>query len=89
MAVWRDIEGYEVSNLGRVRSLKKNNMTMQPFINEEGYLRITLLKDRKKNNLRVHRLVAKTFIYNKDDRDHTTEKKSVKEYFHIEFAFYM
>jgi len=66
MEIWRDIEGYEglyqVSNLGRVRSLKKNKMIMKPFVNEEGYLRITLLKDRKKNNLRVHRLVAKLFL---------------------------
>ncbi|MGR5875610.1 NUMOD4 domain-containing protein [Bacillus pacificus] len=52
MEVWRDIEGYEglyqVSNLGRVRSLKKNKMIMKPFVNEEGYLRLLYLKIERK-----------------------------------------
>ncbi|MGM1462396.1 NUMOD4 domain-containing protein [Bacillus cereus group sp. BceL310] len=82
MEIWRDIEGYEglyqVSNLGRVRSLKKNKMIMKPFVNEEGYLRITLLKDRKKNNLRVHRLVAKAFIYNKDNKPEVNHINAIK-----------
>lgn len=47
--IWKDIVGYEglyqVSNLGRVRSLKNGKVRiMKPFFNKEGYLRIGLRK---------------------------------------------
>lgn len=74
--VWKDIEGYEglyqVSNLGRVRSLDrvdskgrhKCGQIMKLSLNEKGYVKITLWKNGKKKDYKVHRLVAQAFIPN-------------------------
>lgn len=61
--VWRkieDVEGYEVSNMGRVRN--KKGYIMRPH-RWEGYERI-MLKDKI---YRVHRLVAKAFLPNENN----------------------
>lgn len=72
MEVWKNVLGYEglyqVSNLGRVKSL------VRPYRNEErilkqkdngfGYLYVTLCKNGKMKNYRVNRLVALTYVPN-------------------------
>ena len=68
---WRDIEGYEglyqVSNLGRVKSLNYNHTKSERILkgtpDKDGYLRVALFKDGRKD-YRVHQLVAKMFIPN-------------------------
>lgn len=69
--IWKDIEGYEgiyqVSNLGRVRSLnywnKKIIHILKEFTDKRGYKLICLyFKERKTHQ--VHRLVAEAFIPN-------------------------
>jgi hypothetical protein len=59
---------YEISNLGRVKSLAKNGkkeIIMKPKIDKDGYLQISLRKPRtKRKYYRIHRLVALTFIDN-------------------------
>lgn len=66
--VWKDIEGYEglyqVSNLGRVRSLKFNKTKILKQGNVNGYKRVVLSKNGKRKNYFVHRLVAMAFISN-------------------------
>lgn len=73
--IWKDIEGYigkyQVSNLGRVRSLLdshgnylKNKKILSPAIDKKGYLRVGLSKNNKSSTHKVHRLVAKAFIPN-------------------------
>lgn len=76
MEEWRDIEGYngiyQVSNLGRVRSLssidKLGHKRIGKIINlhkcKDGYVNVCLHKDGKKKYFRVHRLVAIAFIPN-------------------------
>lgn len=72
--VWKDIYGYEglyqVSNLGRVKSLIKHNGTneriLKPRMNNCGYLEVCLCKDGKQKMHLVHRLVAQAFIENDD-----------------------
>ena len=75
---WKDIENYEgvyqVSDLGRVKSLeryivRKNGYTqliyekvLNPCINTHGYLALSLHKNNKSLNCRVHRLMAEAFI---------------------------
>lgn len=74
--IWRDIKDYEglyqVSNLGRVRSLDRyvENKGIKKFIksklrkqhsNDKGYLYVELSKNNKLKSFRVHRLVAMTF----------------------------
>ena len=73
--IWKDIinyEGkYEVSNLGRVRSLSYNGTgeikLLKPGTNKRGYKRVGLCKNGKTKHYYVHRLVAITFIPNPDD----------------------
>lgn len=80
--IWKDIKGYEgkyqVSNLGRVRSLnyhrsgKPGVLTLHD--NKNGYLYVNL----NHKSCRVHRLVADTFIENPNkltDVNHIDENK--------------
>lgn len=69
---WLPVEGYEglyeVSDLGRVRSLgnnrKRKMKILKPADNGIGYLMVCLSKNRKSKFLYVHRLVAITFVPN-------------------------
>ncbi len=73
--IWRDIEGYEgkyqVSNMGRVRSLYYHNAKgikrigiLRPATDCCGYLRCALSKNDILTTFKVHRLVAEAFIPN-------------------------
>jgi len=73
--IWRDIKGYEglyqVSNLGRVKSLGrqhgflyKQDRIMKPFKTKFNYYKINLYKNGVKKNFFIHRLVALAFIPN-------------------------
>ena len=79
---WRDVAGYEgiyqVSNLGRVRSLTRNVFNGKVFFTKAGkmmritvgknrYCRVTLTKDAKQTQWYVHRLVAMAFLPNPDN----------------------
>ena len=82
--VWKDIPEYEglyqVSNLGRVRSVdriivKKNKATMlykgkilKYYEDTKGRLSVSLSKNDKKKNIRVHIIVAETFISKRPDK---------------------
>lgn len=70
---WLSIEGYEglyeVSNLGRVKSLRDNKGNYREKIlsqcdNGNGYLMVVLCKYGKMQTCKVHRLVANAFIPN-------------------------
>lgn len=85
--IWKPIgyEGYEVSNLGRVKSYKYdkiNGKIMNPYKNTKGYLQIDLQLDgRKRENrvhLSVHRLVAIAFIPNPDNLPQVNHKDEDK-----------
>lgn len=62
--IWKDIPGweglYEVSSLGRIKSIKKK-IILKPFISNRGYYRIRLHKDKKGKNHSLHRIVAQVF----------------------------
>lgn len=70
--IWKDIKGYEglyqVSNTGKIKSLKFNHSNKEKIIkgNKEnlGYLVVTLYKDGNRKNFKIHRLVAEAFISN-------------------------
>ena len=80
MEVWKPIDGYdgiyEVSNMGRVRSLDqkvfnrvlgefiRKGQILKPVPNSNGYLRVSLGYKKPKKRFFVHRLVAKAFIPN-------------------------
>lgn len=71
--VWKDVKGYEglyqVSNLGRVKSLgfdkwHKGRILKPAFDSKGNYLFVGLHKDGKVTQRNVHRLVAESFIPN-------------------------
>lgn len=78
MEIWRDIEGfegkYQISNLGRVKSLRFNKSTrskiLKNAINNYGYHTVTLYNDSSRYVKQIHRLVAETFIKNEDIKPH-------------------
>lgn len=71
--IWKDIENYEglyqISNLGRVRSLPRKTTkgkilkTVKDY-NNYGYEKVTLCKNGKRKNYSVHFLVAVAFVDN-------------------------
>ena len=79
--IWKDISGYEglyqVSNLGRVKSFQKwkrascpEEFILSPSLSNNGYLQVTLYKQKKRKKLLVHRLVAEGFVRNPDNLPH-------------------
>ena len=74
---WKSIKGYEglyeVSNLGRIKSLPRNGTIKTPKIlalnyKKSGYINVILTKNNKKKTFRVHRLVAQAFIANPEKK---------------------
>lgn len=68
MELWKDVEGfegmYQVSNLGRVKSLKRKWRLRERILksfNVKGYEQIGLFKDNQIKRKRVHQLVWDTF----------------------------
>ena len=74
--VWKPIAGfegrYEVSNMGRVRSISFNQtgktLILKPSVSSEGYYSVGLYDGtRRQQRLYVHRLVAQAFLDNPDN----------------------
>lgn len=69
---WRDVVGYEglyqVSNLGRVRSLwtdiRHKGKILTPRVDKKGYYTVCLHKNKQMRNRFIHRLAAIAFIPN-------------------------
>lgn len=76
MEEWKDVKGfeglYQVSNEGRVKSLGGNRYKvirfLKGYIQITGYRVFTLWKNGKYKLLTGHRLVAKTFIPNPENK---------------------
>ena len=80
---WRDIEGYEglyqISNLGRVRSFKRNKVrVLKPVANKYGYLIVNLRKNNSLKTLSIHRLVAQAFLPNPNNFPQVNHKDEDK-----------
>ena len=92
---WRDIDGYDgayqVSDLGRVRSLKFGRVkVLRPGNNGNEYLRVNLSNGGKIKRLYIHRLVAQAFIKNDDETkiyiNHINEIKSDNRVSNLEYC---
>jgi hypothetical protein len=97
MEIWKDVVGYEgyyqVSNLGRVRSLdrvldKPNILTGGPTVRKGkilkqvenfGYLLVNLCVHDKRQAHRVHRLVLEAFVPNPENKPQTNHKNGNKK----------
>ena len=86
MENWKAIAGYEgiyeVSDLGRVKSLNYNRTgtekILKPQNNTRGYLQVCLRKYGQRKFLLVHRLVAEAFIPNTNNLTTVNHKDEVK-----------
>lgn len=94
LEIWKDIAGYEgyyqVSNYGRVKSLKrwvlsKNNKKMpvkEKILklqnDKDGYKTVELNKNSKGIHFRVHRLVADAFIPNPENKPEVNHINGIK-----------
>lgn len=95
--IWKDIKDYEgyyqVSNLGRVKSLKKFNCTNKVYKNigyyrnekylkliknNNGYYQVSLSKNSKSKIHFVHKLVAEAFLENKNNYLYVNHKDENK-----------
>lgn len=84
--IWKDVPGYEgfyqVSNIGRVRSVIHNDKYGRVFggkllkqnINELGYCRVHLSMFKKRKMEFVHRIVAMAFLTNENNYDEVNHK---------------
>ena len=80
----KDLEGkYQVSNLGNIMSLNYNgtgkSKLLKPGKTKNGYLLVSLYKNRKRKSYKVHRLVAEHFIPNPDNLPEINHKDENKE----------
>jgi hypothetical protein len=86
--VWKDIEGYDdyqVSNHGRVKSLKYGKeRIMTPHTINGGYLNVCLSKNSKINWYLIHRLVAEAFISNPYNLPYINHKDECKTNNHVD-----
>lgn len=70
---WKPVKGYEgiyeVSNLGRVRNIKRKNKIVKSYLTRTGYRRVQLSKAAITKNHLVHRLVADAFLPKPENKD--------------------
>lgn len=96
---WKPVVGYEglyeVSDLGRVKSLVENHgrsreLILKPVKKKSGYLYVTLCKNGVKKFHRVHRLVAFAFVEGRDlfknEINHLNEDKSDNRAINLEWV---
>lgn len=91
---WKDVIGYEglyqVSDLGRVKSLRKKVKARTDSFSykrerilkqaiDKGYLRTCLTHSCKKETTKVHRLVALVFIPNNENKPQVNHKNTIKK----------
>lgn len=93
MEVWKDIKGYEglyqVSDQGRVFSVRSSRCLTPTPVGKYRYLRVVLTKDGVNAWCYVHRLVAEAFIPNPDELpqvNHKDEDKSNNVANNLEFC---
>src|SRR5690625_383308 len=81
---WKDIEGfegyYQVSNLGNVLSIrwKNKDKLLKKSLSGGRYESVTLCKNNYKKTKRVHRLVAKAFIPNPENKPEVYHINGIK-----------
>lgn len=80
--IWKDIKRYEglyqVSNIGKIKRIGKNERIKKTFIDKNGYERVELSKLGVNKKYSVHRLVAEAFINNCFNKKEINHKNGIK-----------
>ena len=61
-------DNYQISNFGNIKNIKTSK-SLKPWNNGQGYLQVDLCQNGKSNKLKIHRLVAESFIPNIDNKN--------------------
>lgn len=85
MEIWKDIKdypNYQVSNMGRVKSLNYNRTgkerILKNYKNNMGYLQVYLYKEGKVKMYYIHRLVSQAFIPNPNNLSEVNHINEIK-----------
>ena len=94
MEIWKDIKDYEgryqVSSLGRVRSLldcflePKEPTIKKTYIGKHGYEVVSFYKHTKMQLKKVHRLFAEAFIPNPENKPEVNHKDKIRHNNHVD-----
>lgn len=96
--IWKEIPDYnglyEVSNLGRIKSLSReieyenmhgsrtsyisDEIIMKQYVSKTGYYVVGLRKNNTRKVVKVHRLIAKAFIINHNNKPHINHINGIK-----------
>jgi len=93
MELWNPVRGfedlYQISNQGRVMSLKCGRTKLMKTPLSGGYPCVCLVKEKTKHSLRVHRLVAEAFLEpvdNKPEIDHIDRNRTNNHVSNLRYA---
>ena len=92
MEKWKEVSGtngqYEVSNTGflRTHNWKGSGQTrvMKPAVDACGYLRTMIVVNGRARTIKVHRLVAESWVENPEGKPQVNHKDGVKTNNHID-----
>lgn len=98
--IWIPIKDYEdqymISNLGRIKSLKrkgrKNNIILKEGVDKCGYLFVSLTKNGISHTFYNHRLVALHFILNNENKlevNHIDGNKKNNYFYNLEWVTHL
>lgn len=84
--IWKDIKGYEglyqVSNLGRVKSLKRKyhpkDRILKPYKHPDGRMQVPIYRNGEMSMKKVHRVVAEAFHPNPKNLPQVNHKNCIK-----------
>lgn len=74
---------YQISSLGRLKTNNWKNhgleKVMKPARDKKGYLRTVIKRNGKLGTVKLHRLVAETFIPNPENKPQVNHKNGIKD----------